>query len=132
MLINQVHTYTFFLLIKIIQRPQQVEIHHVNQSGTHTHTLSLTLKRIQTPYKMEIHRVHQSGIHTHTTYTHHTHSLFNTQDNNDVTVDGDTSCSSLRYIHLYTLYNTQDKNRRHCRWRCIMFINQVHTHINSL
>ena len=40
MLISQVHTYTLSLTLKIIQRPQQMEIHHVNQSGTQTQTLS--------------------------------------------------------------------------------------------
>ena len=68
-------------------------------SQVHTHTLSLIFDILQTPRQMDIHRVHQSGTHTHTTYTHHTRSLFNTQDNTDVTVDGDTSFSSVRYIH---------------------------------
>ena len=71
MFISQVHTHTH----------------------THTHTLSFIIDILQTPRQMEIHHVHQSGTHTPTTYTHHTHSLLNTQDNTDVTVDGDTSCS---------------------------------------
>ena len=31
------------------------------------------------------------------------HSFFNTQENTDATADGDTSCSSVRYTHIYTL-----------------------------
>ena len=38
----------------------------VNQSGTHIHTLCLLLKIIQTPRQMEIHHVHQSDTHTRT------------------------------------------------------------------
>ena len=93
------HTYDLFLILKKIQTPWQMELHHVHQSGTHTHTLSLIFDILQTPRQMDIHGVHQSGTHTRTTYTHHTHSLFNTQDTTDVTVDGDTSFSSVRYIH---------------------------------
>ena len=32
----------------------------------------------------------------------HKHSLFHTPDNTDATVDGDTSCSSVRYTHINT------------------------------
>ena len=56
---------------------------------------------------MEIHHVHESGTHTPTIYTNHTHSLLNTQDNTDVTVDEDISCSSVRYTytpHTHTSY----------------------------
>ena len=30
----------------------------------------------------------------------HKHSIFHTHDNTDATVDGDTSCSSVRYTHI--------------------------------
>ena len=70
-------------------------------SQVHTHTLSLTLKKIQTPRKLEIHQIHQSGTHIH--------SFFNTQENTDVTADGDTSCSSVRYTHVHSLLITLDK-----------------------
>ena len=40
------HTYTLFLILRIIQTPRQIEIHHVHQSGTHTNTLSLMLKSV--------------------------------------------------------------------------------------
>ena len=33
----------------------------------------------------------------------HKHSVFNTHDITDATVDGDTSCSSVRYTHINTL-----------------------------
>ena len=62
---------------------------------THIYTLSLILMIIQTPRQMEIHHVHQSGTHTY--------SLFNTHDNTDATAERDTSCSSVRYTHTYTL-----------------------------
>ena len=39
MFISQVLTHTLSLLLKIIQTPQQMEIHHVHHSGTHTYTL---------------------------------------------------------------------------------------------
>ena len=89
------HLHTLSLILKIIQTPRQMEIHHVHQSGTHTNTLFLILKITQTPRQIEIHHVHQSGTHTNT--------LFNTQDNTDATADGDTSCSSVRYIHIHSL-----------------------------
>ena len=38
--------------------------HLVHQSGRYIHTLCLILKIIQTPRQMEIHHVHQSGTHT--------------------------------------------------------------------
>ena len=38
-----------------------------------------------------------SQVHTHK------HSVFNTHDITDATVDGDTSCSSVRYTHINTL-----------------------------
>ena len=44
----------------------------------------------------------------------HKHSVFHTHDITDATVDGDTSCSSVRYTHINTL----------------MFF-QVHTHTHD-
>ena len=43
-----------------------------------------------------------SQVHTHK------HSVFNTHDNTDATVDGDTSFSSVRYTHINTLFHTHD------------------------
>ena len=43
-----------------------------------------------------------SQVHTHK------HSLFHTPDNTDATVDGDTSCSSVRYTHINSLFKTHD------------------------
>ena len=127
------HTYNLCLILKIKQTPWQMELHHVHQSGTHTHTLSLNFDILQTPRQIEIHRVHQSGTHAHTTYTHHTPSLFNTQDNTDVTVDGDTSCSSVRYIHtsnislLLQIIQAPTQMEIHH-----VYQSGTHTHINSL
>ena len=33
----------------------------------------------------------------------HKHSVYKTHDITDATVDGDTSCSSVRYTHINTL-----------------------------
>ena len=102
--VKYTHTYNLCLILKIKQTPWQMELHHVHQSGTHTHTLFLFFDILQMPRQMEIHHVHQSGTHSHTTYTQHTHYLFNTQDNSDVTVDGDTSCSSVRYTYIHHIH----------------------------
>ena len=114
MFISQVHTHTLSLILKLIQNPWQMEIHQIHQSGVHTythtrthahrqththtytHTLSSVLMIIQTPQQMEIHHSHQSGTYTYT--------LFNTQVNTDAMADGDTPCSSVRYIHIHSLY----------------------------
>ena len=157
--VRYLHIYTLSLILVIIQTPRQTEIHHVHQSGTHTYslfnthdntdatadgdtscssvrythiyTLSLILVIIQTPRQTEIHHVHQSGTHTY--------SLFNTHDNTDATADGDTSCSSVRYTHIYTLFlilmiiQTPRQMEISCSSvRYIMFISQVHTHTLSL
>ena len=95
------HIYTLSLpsILKIIPTPQQVEIHHVHQSGTHRHPLFNTkdnrdatadgdtscssvgykhtynlysiLKIIPTPRQLEIHHVHQSGTNTQTLSLHY-------------------------------------------------------------
>ena len=92
MLISQVHTHTLPSILMIKQTPRQMEIHHVNQSGTHsytlfnthdntdatadrdksyssvrythTYTLSLILRIIQTPRQMEI-TLFISQVHTY-------------------------------------------------------------------
>ena len=43
-----------------------------------------------------------SQVNTH-------NSLFKTHDKTDATVDGDTSCSSVRYTHIHSLFNTHDE-----------------------
>ena len=105
----------------IKQTARQMEIHHVNQSGTHSCTLFNTqdntdatadgdtsCSSVRYTHKHSLlntqdntdatadrdHFVHQSGTHSYT--------LFNTHDNTDATAVGDKSYSSVRYTHAHT------------------------------
>ena len=105
----------------IKQTARQMEIHHVNQSGTHSCTLFITqdntdatadgdtsCSSVRYTHKHSLlntqdntdatadgdHFVHQSGTHSYT--------LFNTHDNTDATAVGDKSYSSVRYTHAHT------------------------------
>ena len=94
------HTLSRSLILKIKKTPRQMEIHHVNQSGTHSYLLFNT--HDNTDATADRDKSYSSVRNTHI------HTLFNTQDNTDATADGDISCSSVRYTHKHSLFNTQD------------------------
>ena len=108
--VRYTHTHTLSLILRIIQTPRQMEIHHVHQSGTHINTLSSILKIIQTPRQMEI-TLFISQVDTHTLSS----ILMIIQTPRQMEINH--IHQSGTHTHIHTPFKPHDKNRRHGKWR---------------
>ena len=112
MYISQVHTnkhthtisLSRSLILKIIQTPRQMELHHFHKSY-----LYLLIHYLQSSSNHSLlnnlDKTDASQEHTYTLFTIHSlkYTHDNTEDKTDATADGDASCLSVRYTHIYTL-----------------------------